>query len=50
MSSLAEKTESDAAVAGIRRGMADAAGHEINLEDYLPEIAQEQAAERQRSA
>lgn len=38
--SRAEKAESDAVVAGVRRGMADAAaGREISLEDYLAEIA-----------
>lgn len=37
--------EFDAAVAGVRRGMADAAaGREISLEDYLAEIADEAKA------
>ena len=39
-----EKSEFDAAVAGIRRGLADAAaGREISLEDYRAEIAQRRA-------
>ena len=43
--SRAEKAEFDTAVAGLRRSMADAAaGREISLEDYLAEIALEQAA------
>lgn len=47
----AEKAEFDAAVAGIRRGMADAAaGREISLEDYLAEIAREREAEQQQVA
>jgi predicted transcriptional regulator len=45
---LADKTEFDAAVAGLRRGMADAAaGREIALEDYLAEITREQPSRRQ---
>ncbi len=40
--SLVDKNEFDAAVAGIRRGMADAAaGREISLEDYLAELTQQ---------
>jgi|GEM_PF-882193 len=49
--SLADKNEFDAAVAGIRRGMADAAaGREISMEDYLAEISGEQALGRQVAA
>ena len=49
--SLADKNEFDAAVAGIRRGMADAAaGREISMEDYLAEIASEQTPGRQAAA
>ena len=49
--SLADKNEFDAAVAGIRRGMADAAaGREISMEDYLAEISGEQASGRQVAA
>ncbi len=39
--SLADKNEFDAAVAGIRRGMADAAGREISMEDYRAQLASE---------
>ena len=49
--SRVEKAEFDAAVAGLRRSMADAAaGREISLEDYLAEIALERATERQQAA
>ena len=38
--SVTQKQEFEAAVSGIRRGMADAAaGREISLENYLAEIA-----------
>ena len=45
-----EKSGFDAAVAGLRRSMADAAGREISLEDYRAEIALRRAAERQQAA
>jgi predicted transcriptional regulator len=51
--SQAEQREFEEAVAGIRRGMADAeAGREISLEDYRAAIAQEQmqAHGRQQAA
>ena len=48
---LKEKAEFDAAVAGIRRGMADAAaGREITIEDYWAEIARERGTARQQAA